>query len=328
MNYQVIINPELGGKDTGSSNGNEYEKNYNLKFAKLLNNKLNDIGVNSVLVRNSDITMSDSDRIKYINSIINNKSIILTNGLGSSNIEIVYGLNSNDNLSSRLYNNFEDNNYSVDKYYQRRDSKNTNLDYDSIIRNFPNNESIIIRYGNINNNSVNTNISNLVDITANTLKSYLGLSNDTYIVKSGDNLYSIARKFNTNVDDLKKLNNLTNNTLSIGQKLVIKSIPNTIGNNTSNKYIVKNGDTLYSIARKYNISVDKLKKYNNLLNNIINIGQVLNIPDNNIEEYIVKKGDTLYSISKKYNVDIKDIMNLNNLSSSLLSINQKLVIPK
>ena len=322
MNYQVIINPELGGKDTGSSNGNEYEKNYNLKFAKLLNNKLNDIGVNSVLVRNSDITMSDSDRIKYINSIINNKSIILTNGLGSSNIEIVYGLNSNDNLSSRLYNNFEDNNYSVDKYYQRRDSKNTNLDYDSIIRNFPNNESIIIRYGNINNNSVNTNISNLVDITANTLKSYLGLS------KSGDNLYSIARKFNTNVDDLKKLNNLTNNTLSIGQKLVIKSIPNTIGNNTSNKYIVKNGDTLYSIARKYNISVDKLKKYNNLLNNIINIGQVLNIPDNNIEEYIVKKGDTLYSISKKYNVDIKDIMNLNNLSSSLLSINQKLVIPK
>ena len=56
--------------------------------------------------------------------------------------------------------------------------------------------------------------------------------------------------------------------LSIGQKLIIPS-------EEENTYVVKSGDTLYSIARKFNISVDKIKELNNLLNNIISVGQLL-----------------------------------------------------
>lgn len=323
--YRVIINPELGGSQTGKFYNNQYEKDYNLKFSKLLNEKLNNMGISSTLVRSNDTTMTDNQRNSFINNNKNNNTIIITNGLGSDNIEIIYGLNKNDNLASRLSNNFESNNYVVNKYYQRRDSKNTNTDYDNIIKSFPNNDSIIIRYGNINNiNYLTNNIDSLTDVVANTLKSYLGLSNDYYIVKKGDNLYSIARKYNTTVDDLKKINNLSSNLLSIGQKLLIKGIPSTINNNT---YIVKNGDTLYSIARIYNTSVDNIKKINNLNNNIINIGQKLVIPSTNNTNYTVKKGDTLYSIAKKYNVDIKDIMNLNNLKNTTLSIGQILIIP-
>ena len=314
--YKVIINPELGGTDTGKTYNNEYEKDYNLKLAKALNNKLNNSGIKSKLIRDKDIYLSDSDRIKYINSIIDNDSIILTNGLSSGNIEIIYGLNNNDNLASRLNNNFEDNKFVVDKYYQRRDSNNTKLDYDSIIRNFPNNESIIIKYSN-------NNIDDLVNITVNTLKSYLGLSDDYYIVQSGDSLYSIARKYNTTVDVLKRLNNLTSDALSIGQKIVVKSIPSV----DTNTYVVKNGDTLYSIARKYNVTVSELKRENSLTNNILSIGQKLKIPSENNINYIVKKGDTLYSIAKRYNTNVKDIMNLNKLSSSNLYINQVLIIP-
>ena len=382
MNYQIIINPELGGTETGKSYNGESEKEYNLRFSKLLSDKLKEMGINNTLVRTSDKNMDDIERVNTIKSLINNNSnsIIISNGLGSDNIEIIYGLNRTDNLAARLATNLEDNKFTVSKYYQRRDSTNTNLDYDYIIRNLPNNESIIIRYGDItsDNNYLNGRIEDLVNVVANTLKSYLGLANDYYIVKSGDNLYSIARKFNTTVDDIKKLNNLTSNSLSIGQKLTIKSIPSTIvdtntyytvqkgdslysialkynmtvnelkklNNLTSNilsvgqklrvnkdipssanTYKVVAGDNLYSIANKYNTTVDELKKLNNLTSNNLSIGQILKVPTSNVLEYIVKKGDNLYSIANKYGVSVKDIMNLNNLKNTNLSINQKLIIP-
>lgn len=294
MNYQVIINPELGGTNLGNKYNGVYEKDYNLRFSKLLNEKLNSLGIKSTLVRDIDKNMTDIERLNYINNNLGNNSIILSTGLGSDNIEIIYGLNSNDNLASRLANNFEENEFIVDKYYQRRDSKNTNLDYDYIIRNLPNNESIIIRYGNISDSYINDRINDLVDVTANTIRSYLGLANDYYIVKANDNLYSIARKFNTTVDTLKKLNNLTNNNLSIGQKLLIKSVPSTLKDNNV-YYTVKANDNLYSIANKYNMTVNELKKLNNLTSNIINIGQKLIVNSGNKNSkntYIVKSGDT------------------------------------
>lgn len=87
----------------------------------------------------------------------------------------------------------------------------------------------------------------------------------------GDSLYKIANKFNTTVNALKEKNNLTSNTLSIGQKLLI---PTTSTNNKLT-YTVKKGDNLYSIARTYNTTVDKLKSLNNLTSNTLSIGQTL-----------------------------------------------------
>lgn len=91
-----------------------------------------------------------------------------------------------------------------------------------------------------------------------------------YTVVKGDSLYKIATKFNTSVSDLIRLNNLTSNNLSIGQ---ILKVP--INNNTSKTYIVQKGDSLYSIAKKYNISVDEIKRKNNLSSNLLSIGQKL-----------------------------------------------------
>lgn len=323
--YRIIINPELGGNQTGKSYNNKYEKDFNLKISKALNSKLNSLGINSTLVRNNDKDMSDEERKRFIDNNKSNNTIIITNGLGSNDIEIIYGLNKTDSLARTLATGLEDSNYVVDKYYQKRDSKNTNMDYDSIIRDFPNNNSIIIRYGDINNiNYLENNIDSLVNIISSILQSYLGLSNNYYIVKKGDNLYSIARTYNTSVDDIKRLNNLSSNLLSIGQKLLIKGIQSTDNNMT---YTVKNGDTLYSISRIFKTTVDSIKNVNNLKNNILSIGQKLIIPSTKSTNYTVKKGDTLYSIAKKNNVDIKDIMNLNNLRTTMLSIGQTLIIP-
>ena len=90
------------------------------------------------------------------------------------------------------------------------------------------------------------------------------------MVKAGDTLYSIARNNNTTVDNIKGLNNIVDNMLSIGQTLLLNAL--------TNKYIVKSGDTLYSIARKNNTTVDNIKSLNNLSNNILSIGQEIILP--------------------------------------------------
>ena len=101
----------------------------------------------------------------------------------------------------------------------------------------------------------------------------IGNNNDlftTYTVQRGDNLYSIANKYNTTVNEIKSLNNLTSNNLSIGQQLRIPT--NASGNIT---YTVQKGDNLYSIARKYNTTVNEIKRKNNLTSNNLSIGQQL-----------------------------------------------------
>ena len=175
-----------------------------------------------------------------------------------------------------------------------------------------------------------------------------------YTVKSGDTLYKIATKYNTTPQKIIDLNYLPNTNIVPGQVL---RIPETytkeedmyLPNYTN--YIVKKGDTLYSIAKANNISVDTLIKDNSITNNSINIGQILKIrtpnnettvieecigpdytpPDTNttpiLTTYTVKSGDNLYAIAKKYNTSASAIANLNNLPNSILSIGQKLKIP-
>ena len=153
--------------------------------------------------------------------------------------------------------------------------------------------------------------------------------NEYYSVKKGDTLYSIAAKNNLTVPELKNLNNLKYDNLSIGQTLLIKKTPKENTNITT--YTVKKGDTLYSIARKYNTTVNAITTLNNLTSNSLSIGQTLKIPvstQNTIEKtYTVKSGDTLYSIAKKYNTTVSELINRNNLKTSNLSVGQELIIP-
>ncbi len=153
-------------------------------------------------------------------------------------------------------------------------------------------------------------------------------SSSTYIVKRGDTLYSIAKLFNTTVVDLKKLNNLTSNTIQIGQ--VLKIPTNEDEDIEYQNYQVKAGDTLYQIAKNYKTTVNELKKINNLSSDILSIGQILKVPVTDEEsyiDYVVEKGNTLYSIAQKYNTTVNELKKINNLSSDILSIDQVLKIP-
>lgn len=156
---------------------------------------------------------------------------------------------------------------------------------------------------------------------------YLETSSENYTlyyVESGDSLYKIANRFDTTIDELKKINNLSHDYLVIGQELKIPI------EKTYVSYTVKPGDTLYRIARRYDISVKDIKDHNNFTNDYLLIGQQLTIPVKDIDKnytYEVKAGDTLYKIASKFYTTIAEIKAINNLISDYLFIGQRLHIP-
>lgn len=322
----VIIDPYRGGSDFGYVSNNIKEKDFNLMISKYINNRLNELGINSILTRNDDTNLSDVERANIINKY---DGLAISNRLnyGDENgVEIVYSLKNTNVIPNKLETGFNDRDIFVNKVYQKRDN-DTSKDLDDLLKN-ANTETIIINYGYINNNDdINNVINNYERYAESVVKAiadYYGVNysknlDNEYIVKKGDSLYSIANRYNTTVDNLKKINNLKSNLINVGQVLKIS-------NNESNKnyYIVKKGDTLYSIAKNNNTSVNELKQLNNLSSNILAIGQKLLVPNTN--SYIVKKGDSLWSISKMFNTTVDDIKRKNNLSSNIININQVLLI--
>ena len=159
--------------------------------------------------------------------------------------------------------------------------------------------------------------------------------NQTYTVKRGDTLYGISNQFGVSATELARINNVNANTLQIGQ---ILKIPTSEGTNPDNlfNYTVKKGDSLYSIARVYNTTVQKLIELNNLKSNILNIGQILRVPETYTKEsemtmpqyinYTVKKGDSLYSIAREYKVTVDQIISDNGFKTNNLSIGQNIKI--
>ncbi|WP_291490495.1 LysM peptidoglycan-binding domain-containing protein, partial [Desulfurella sp.] len=139
-----------------------------------------------------------------------------------------------------------------------------------------------------------------------------------YTVAPGDTLFSIAKTFSTTIDELKKINSLASNNLSIGQTILVppkivamKSMQN---NNTSNEtpaYQAKN-----KIDQQQNNDQSTALDYSE--NNDYSLY---------LDHYTVQKGDTLYQIAKKFNVTIDDIVALNNLPDKEITVGQVLLIP-
>ena len=163
-----------------------------------------------------------------------------------------------------------------------------------------------------------------------------------HIVKSGENLGSIAKKYRISVNQIKTWNNLKGTTIYPGQKLIVYSSGAAKVQNNSSKpasrsteqsiHVVKSGENLSIIAKKYKCSVTDLKEWNNLKSTTLKVGQKLKVypasaDKNNKIVHTVKSGDNLWDISKKYGVSVEQIMRLNNLDKkAVLKIGQKLKI--
>jgi membrane-bound lytic murein transglycosylase D len=185
----------------------------------------------------------------------------------------------------------------------------------------------------------------------------------THIVKDGESLYSIAKTYNLTIDELKKFNNINKKSIYPGQELKLtqeiaetasktsKTVETTKSEESINKIVtskkvishkVKSGESLYSIAKDYDVSIEDLKKLNDIETSKIQPGQKLKIsqPSETITKesitkaeissknitHKVQSGESLYSIAKDYNVSIDDLKKLNNIENSNIQPGKKLII--
>ncbi|MEN2985416.1 MAG: LysM peptidoglycan-binding domain-containing protein [Thermodesulfovibrionaceae bacterium] len=150
---------------------------------------------------------------------------------------------------------------------------------------------------------------------------------ESYVVKKGDNIWKISKKFNVTVEDIKKANNLRNNKLKVGMELVIPTKNKIAKQNEKIKkedyqfYTVKKGDTLYRIAKKHNISVEDLKSLNNLTENNLKIGQKIIVK-------APKKKDVplVASFNSALNDKIEDIEDIKSEDLTQLSIKERVLL--
>ena len=336
----IVIDPGHGGEDFGAIGNGIYEKDYNLKISKYMYDRFKELGIPVTLTRDTDISLTPSERANKVLSAYGNNSdvIVISNHLnagGGDGAEVIYALRNDDTLSQIILDKLGQTGQNIRRSYQRKSAVNPKKDYYFMHRNTGDTESIIVEYGFIDSSKddpsqIKRNWEEYAEAVVQGVLDYIGYEYETkpefayYTVELGDSLYGIANKYGMTVEELKSLNNLQSNLLSIGQKLIVKY---NSGSDFVNFYEVKKGDTLYGIALKSNISVNDLMNYNGLTSSFLQVGQVLKIPNKSII-YIVEAGDTLYSIAKENNITVEQLKELNNLDSNILYIGQNLITKK
>lgn len=151
-------------------------------------------------------------------------------------------------------------------------------------------------------------------------------SPNTIEVNKGDTLYSISKRYNIPIKKLAEMNGLNPPySLMVGQTLIISDDLEKYTDAKAHR--VRKGDTLYNIAKKYDVPLRDLIEKNHLSPPYsLYVGQSLQIPHNRY--HVVSKGDTLYSISRKYQVDVTSLSRVNNLKVPYtISVGDNLVLP-
>ncbi|MCE7655094.1 N-acetylmuramoyl-L-alanine amidase [Vibrio fluvialis] len=159
-------------------------------------------------------------------------------------------------------------------------------------------------------------------------------------VQRGESLSVIASKYGTSVDEIVQTNKLKSNSLAVGQVLTIPGgsrgpvqvpvVSNPVETETIT-HVVKSGDYLGKIASTYKVSVETIKRENNLKSDTLKLGQKLKITvslkDKPLRKHKVARGEFLGKIASEYNVSVQSIRDANKLRSDQLAVGQVLIIP-
>lgn len=131
-----------------------------------------------------------------------------------------------------------------------------------------------------------------------------------YNVSYGDSLETIAQSFNTDVNVLKELNDFSDNyQVSMGEQIIVPALKN----KRFMTYIIKKGDNLYEIARRYNVDVNTLMMINGIdRDDFIYPNQEIIIPKDQVKVYVTKNGDTLKSVLNDNNLLLDELYSRNN----------------
>lgn len=341
----IILDPGHGGADPGGGTNDLWkEKDLALKISNYQFNRFNELGIPVQMTRYSDKTLTPSERISIANSITNRdpNTILISNHINnnfgvSDGAEVIYSIYESSELPDLIATELIKAGQNIRNVYTRINKNGQ--DYYFIIRETRPMQSMIVEYGFADSpgddiNQLLFNWEELAEAVVQAVLIYKGLATSDvvfYKVEPGDTLFKIADSFNTTVEEIVKLNNLPSTSIKVGQLLEIPG-----DNNNFTTYTVVAGDNLYQIAKKFNTTVDEIKRLNNLSSNLLSIGQVLKIPSNNQVTpkpsptteiiYTVRPGDTLSEIALKYGTTVSSIKQLNNLVSDTIFANQTLKI--
>jgi len=156
-----------------------------------------------------------------------------------------------------------------------------------------------------------------------------------YRVRRGDSLSVVARRYGMKVSALKAMNNLRSNLIRVGDRLRVRGGDEDYADDQVTVYHVRYGDSLGSIANRFQTSVRSLMRLNNLTNSIIHPGDRLRIKGQpptqkkshgSSKWYRVRRGDSLWSIAEQFSVSVRDLQALNNLSSSIIQAGHLLMV--
>lgn len=159
----------------------------------------------------------------------------------------------------------------------------------------------------------------------------------THQVKAGDTLFGIAEQYEVSVQQLRTWNNLNSDQLSIGQQLVIKK--QSVNDTSGITHTVEPKETLFSISKKYGVTIEELKQWNNLSTPTLAIGSTLKIYPERARQsssetkkssarsyYTVKSGDSLFRIANQHNMTVEQLKQLNDLSTTNIQVGQRLAV--
>lgn len=140
-----------------------------------------------------------------------------------------------------------------------------------------------------------------------------------YTIEPGDTLFAIAKMFGTDVNTLSRLNGIPDpDRIETGRTIRVPMRP---GEDSIRIYIVRDGDTLYEIGKKYGYSIEELAAYNDIIDpDRIEIGQIIRFPtpaDGTLTDgvYTVRSGDTLWKIAQRFGTTVVSLINLNGLTN-------------
>ncbi len=294
----VVIDPGHGGADPGAVNGNIKEKDFNLAVSKYMYDRFRQLGIPVKMTRTTDETLDRNERINRILTAFGNNpdTIVLSNHVNAGG-----------------------------------------------------GEGAEVAYALRNKDTLSKNVLNSIGSTGQKTRSNYQRrlpedpTKDYYFIHrltGQTEPLLVEYGFIDNPNDLFKLQK---NITTYGEAVVkavadYAGVPYTppVGGTvpSGDTYTVQRGDSLYSIANKYKTTVDKLRQANNLVSDLLGVGQVLIIPGETVVTpsgeytvYTVKSGDTLYNIAANNGISVNDLIKYNNLPSTVLSIGQQLRLP-